>query len=58
MQTNKMNKTLLAGLSIFLLAIIGGNGIARQLRLAPCKEIVRNVRSKRLEIEWKEVSNG
>lgn len=53
-----MNKTLLAGLSIFLLAIIGGNGIARQLRLAPCKEIVRNVRSKRLEIEWKEVSNG
>lgn len=57
MQTNIMKNRLLAYVSAFLLFAIGGNTAAKELRLVPCKELVRNLRTRRLEIEWKEVEN-
>lgn len=57
MQTNILKNRILAYVSAFLLCVIGGNTAAKELRLVPCKELVRNLRSRRLEIEWKEVEN-
>lgn len=58
MQTNILKNRILAYISAFLLFVIGGNTVAKQLRLAPSKELVRTLRTRRLEIEWKEVENG
>ncbi len=46
---NPRNITLIAS---FFLMMLFGNQIANSLQLTPCKDLIRRVRSRRIEIAW------